>query len=553
MHRHRVQEHMGVAVYTPEESLTILVGLLVTWGLGLLPAWMARYWWKRAPLSNRAANWIAGLSCLFFAIAFAILRFALGEANPGKISPVWMFVFFAQRWIMTRGKKSGEELASGLRKMIADPATTEERRALAREKLAQLEAKILKHAPQQRLATAGGPQIAEQGQPAGHPLRAANSTLDHDDVAGRVEPRTRPPRSSAQEPESWRRYGRLAAYAVAIVVALDIVLMVSGYRVLVHERIVQPGERFEVEGWTFGSFERPVVLCRYWTGRSLKLTSRVYGTSEGESDECRFLYAPQKQQVYDLQAQNDLPDQARVNPVLEVLGYGDHFTEGRSPDSLLAEIETQGQAELNESEGPIQPSSRAVLAPSVDTKFARVRLPKSVAIDVPRDWWVLDERATSWIKSNFESALELSGLTVPDDQEVDLIRANSLPTSTYAALAVTSAPSDRATRAEVRSLSSADLAMIDRQLRDEVFPGMLSAIGQKLLDYNGSRLTTISSHPAIVTEYRRTGPRGPVVVQLNRIFTGTQEIAVNLSYREAEAARWRPVIARIRQSVSITG
>jgi hypothetical protein len=143
-------------------------------------------------------------------------------------------------------------------------------------------------------------------------------------------------------------------------------------------------------------------------------------------------------------------------------------------------------------------------------------------------------------------------MTVPDDQETDLLRANSLPRSTYATLAVTSSPSDWATQAEVQHLSSADLAALDAQLPDE-FSRMSGVINQHLLDFGGAKVATIGSYPALVIEYRRTGQNGPVVVQQNRIFTGTQEVSVTLSYREAEGAHWKPIIAHIRQSVSISG
>lgn len=291
MQRHRVQEHLGVAVFTPEESVSILVGLLVTWGLGLLPAWVARYRWKKAPLSKRSANWIAGLSCLFFAIVFLVLKGILGEVNP-RMSPAWVLVFFAQRWIMTHGSKSDEELVTGLCAMIADPATAEDRRQLAREKLARLEAKVRKLAPPQTLATVGGPQLIERVEPAGHPLRAAKSTLDHGDPAEQGEPRVRLPRRGKPQPESWRRYGRLAAYMAGIVVALDILLMVSGYRVLIYEKVVEPGESYVTERGTFSHNERTFIVCRYWTGRNLKIWVSWYGFENGEVDECRLLFDP---------------------------------------------------------------------------------------------------------------------------------------------------------------------------------------------------------------------------------------------------------------------
>ena len=190
-------------------------------------------------------------------------------------------------------------------------------------------------------------------------------------------------------------------------------------------------------------------------------------------------------------------------------------------------------------------------APSFSSKFARLRLSHGVQIDVPRDWWVLDAETTSLIKTSTEAALDITKNSIPNDKEIDLIRANSLPRSTYASLAITSTPSDPSVIAEIENLSSADLVEFDSQMQDKMLPQMMSVVGQNLMSYYGSHIEKIDSKPALVVEYLRSGPEGPVVVQTNRIFTGTQEITLNLAYRESEKMLWRPVLARIRQSFSV--
>jgi hypothetical protein len=138
----------------------VIVGIIATWVVGLAPALFTRYLWKKAPLSKRSATWIAGANCACFAILFLILRLSLGETNA-RISPAWILVFWVSRWIMARKRRAPAQLAHDLRAMITDPATSEDRRQLACEKLAQLEAKVLKAAPQQASEAAGGPPIVE--------------------------------------------------------------------------------------------------------------------------------------------------------------------------------------------------------------------------------------------------------------------------------------------------------------------------------------------------------------------------------------------------------
>lgn len=81
----------------------VVVSLAVTWGIGLLPAVVARYLWVRAPLTQGSANWIAGISCVTFFLLFRILNAAVG-VNPEDTTrgAVWFLVFAASRWIMTR-------------------------------------------------------------------------------------------------------------------------------------------------------------------------------------------------------------------------------------------------------------------------------------------------------------------------------------------------------------------------------------------------------------------------------------------------------------------
>jgi hypothetical protein len=44
-----------------------------------------------------------------------------------------------------------------------------------------------------------------------------------------------------------------------------------------------------------------------------------------------------------------------------------------------------------------------------------------------------------------------------------------------------------------------------------------------------------------------------VKVETNRIFTPSQEYSINLSYRENEGPVWKPVMAKIRNSIAIVG
>lgn len=82
----------------------LLISTLITWGLGLSPAIVYRYVWVKAPLEPRAANWIAGTSCLVFFFLFRLVNASAGvrpEDTTGGL--VWVVVFFVSKHIMIRG------------------------------------------------------------------------------------------------------------------------------------------------------------------------------------------------------------------------------------------------------------------------------------------------------------------------------------------------------------------------------------------------------------------------------------------------------------------
>lgn len=188
-----------------------------------------------------------------------------------------------------------------------------------------------------------------------------------------------------------------------------------------------------------------------------------------------------------------------------------------------------------------------------------VALPRSVSIALPRAWRILGPNELQLIETSAEALADLSGLDVDTGPDQVLVAANSMPPSTYAAVRVTSSTPASATPAEIEELAQlvghsshthGELAALERELLPQT-EVMLRKGGIPLLQFYGVRVERISGHPALVTEYRRAGPKGDVFVQLNHIFTPQQDVQVNLSYRQAEQRLWMPVLGRIRQSLQL--
>jgi len=184
------------------------------------------------------------------------------------------------------------------------------------------------------------------------------------------------------------------------------------------------------------------------------------------------------------------------------------------------------------------------------SQFSPVKLPRGIELQIPKGWWLLSADHNRVIQTSVEAAMDLSGIGLPDGQETNLIAANSMPRSTYAAVRVDSTIPSSVAPSEFASFTAADVRELQIEIR-QTLQKLLPLQGIQLIEFLGSRIEKISGHPAIVTEYRRTGPKGPVLVQINQIFTSSQEIRIILSYRESEVALWKPVVGKIRQSIVI--
>ncbi len=181
---------------------------------------------------------------------------------------------------------------------------------------------------------------------------------------------------------------------------------------------------------------------------------------------------------------------------------------------------------------------------------ARVDLPYGVHLQLPTSWWLLAKDLNQMIETSAEAALDLAGLDVGEGQEVNLIAANSMPRTTYAAVRVDSTVPPTIQPSELLSASPQEVAEIAPEVKDNL-QKVLAQQGLYLLEFYGIKKDSVNDHPALVTEYRRTGPKGPVHVQINQVFTRSQELRINLSYRESEAVLWKPVTAKIRASITV--
>ncbi len=184
--------------------------------------------------------------------------------------------------------------------------------------------------------------------------------------------------------------------------------------------------------------------------------------------------------------------------------------------------------------------------------FVKVSLPRGVQLEVPKSWRLLGNDEQQLIGTSAEAALDLSGVDISDETgEVNLLAANSMPRSTYASVRVDSTTPASDPSSDITELSKSDLKSLEAYMQ-QMLSKVVATQGNSLKNFFGINRKDISGYPALITSFRRSGPKGPVIVYIVQIFTSSQDLRINLAYREPEQALWKPVIGKMYNSIQIS-
>lgn len=212
-------------------------------------------------------------------------------------------------------------------------------------------------------------------------------------------------------------------------------------------------------------------------------------------------------------------------------------------------------------------SSAQTLAPYFDfpsggitgstDQFVAIKFPKGISVAVPRAWRVLDKDELQLIDTTTGAALDLSGIDADFGTETLLVAASSMPRTTYASMRLSLEepllPPDEVIQMKnfigQTSQTNVELRKLADQFTTELGP-VLGAINQKIIGNLELRVDRFGQRPALVIEYRRTGLKGPVAVQMNYVLGAGGDAKLTLSYRETESFLWKPVLGRIRYSLT---
>ncbi len=185
------------------------------------------------------------------------------------------------------------------------------------------------------------------------------------------------------------------------------------------------------------------------------------------------------------------------------------------------------------------------------TNYQRLTLKEGISIEVPSHWLVhLDAEKKNFAAAG-EGSLRAAGIDYePTGSKSRMLAVSSLPTPSGAKIRVNVIRPPSFSETELRSATSQDFIDLKADFSSEMAKGM-TAMGAKLLSVETPRIELISNSTAILFEYRRSDLRGPSpwTVRLYRIPARDKLIELTISFRESDAAIFKPIIEHTKQSL----
>jgi hypothetical protein len=183
--------------------------------------------------------------------------------------------------------------------------------------------------------------------------------------------------------------------------------------------------------------------------------------------------------------------------------------------------------------------------------YQRLMLKEGISIEVPTHWFVHSDAE----KKNFAAAGEGATRTAGIDYDTAenksrLLAVSALPIPSGAKIRVNVIRPLSFTQAALRSASAQDLKDIDAEFRSEI-AALMTGMGVRLLSVQMPKIESINNNAALLFEYRRSDLRGPSpwIVKLYRIPVRDKMIELTISFRETDAAIFKPIIEYAKQSL----
>lgn len=191
------------------------------------------------------------------------------------------------------------------------------------------------------------------------------------------------------------------------------------------------------------------------------------------------------------------------------------------------------------------------LAIARDTRYQRFPLKEGISVEAPSHWLVHTDSEKKNFAASAEGAARTAGIDFETNQDKSrLIAISALPIPSGAKIRINLIRPSPFSSAALRSANPQDLKDIEVEFRAAMEKGMAS-MGAKLLAVSEPRIEMVNDNPSLLLEYRRSDPRSlsPWTVKQYKIPVGNKLIEMTISYRESDAAIWKPILEYVKLSL----
>lgn len=186
-----------------------------------------------------------------------------------------------------------------------------------------------------------------------------------------------------------------------------------------------------------------------------------------------------------------------------------------------------------------------------NSTFARFRFGSDVSIDVPRNWYFLDENIRKNLNTYSEAVVRLAGITAAQGNNQILIAANAYTTSKKpsATMRLSVRKGEFISQSEVRKADPKDLEVMAKYQLEKLNSSLPDNVkGMSLI---GVRIDKLGKYYSIVTEKLVEYTDGVQVDRLDVIYFPNVVYKLNTSYRKNEEWMFKPILKILRESLSI--
>lgn len=180
--------------------------------------------------------------------------------------------------------------------------------------------------------------------------------------------------------------------------------------------------------------------------------------------------------------------------------------------------------------------------------FLAVDMPNGLHMKVPRAWRVLDGATKTFLETNAEAALNLSGIDVEKLPSEILFQVVSTPLYGYATVSVQVRQMEISDE-ELRSISGEELEDWTIGYREGLEEAMKVA-GRELLEFQPMKVEKLGGKPCLVSRYRRSGDDGDVLIETRLFSVNGQGWDILFSHRVKDAPKLKAILRFIEESIS---